>query len=104
MIGAMQQQLDFIAYIQRMLVEGEFSATYKLALLHAIADIGSAKRAIPLLQSKATLSYRVIHTGSTNSLLPIIGIKHAISSSNSRREPYLSKIAGAKSKVITEIV
>ncbi|MDN3485824.1 S24 family peptidase [Pseudoalteromonas sp. APC 3224] len=39
MIGAMQQQLDFIAYIQRMLVEGEFTATYKYALLHAIADI-----------------------------------------------------------------
>ncbi len=39
MIDAMQQQLDFIAYIQRMLVEGEFTATYKYALLHAIADI-----------------------------------------------------------------
>ena len=39
MIGAMQQQLDFIAYIQRMLVEGEFTATYKYALLHAIADV-----------------------------------------------------------------
>ncbi|MDC9503677.1 S24 family peptidase [Pseudoalteromonas sp. Angola-18] len=39
MISAMQQQLDFIAYIQRMLVEGEFTATYKYALLHAIADI-----------------------------------------------------------------
>lgn len=35
----MQQQLDFIAYIQRMLAEGDFSATYKFALLHAIADI-----------------------------------------------------------------
>ena len=39
MMSAMQQQLDFIAYIQRMLVEGEFTATYKYALLHAIADI-----------------------------------------------------------------
>ncbi|WP_024599405.1 HNH endonuclease [Pseudoalteromonas sp. TAE56] len=39
MIGAMQQQLDFIAYIQRLLVEGDFSATYKYALLHAIADV-----------------------------------------------------------------
>ncbi|WP_462178729.1 hypothetical protein [Pseudoalteromonas gelatinilytica] len=36
---AMQQQLDFIAYIQRMLVEGDFSATYKFALLHALADV-----------------------------------------------------------------
>lgn len=33
------QQLDFIAYIQRLLVEGEFDATYKYALLHALADI-----------------------------------------------------------------
>jgi 5-methylcytosine-specific restriction endonuclease McrA len=39
MMSAMQQQLDFIAYIQRMLVEGEFTATYKYALLHAIADV-----------------------------------------------------------------
>ncbi|NKF49952.1 HNH endonuclease [Shewanella sp. WXL01] len=34
-----QQQVDFIAYLQRLLVEGEFVATYKFALLHAIADI-----------------------------------------------------------------
>jgi len=39
MNSVMQQQLDFIAYIQRMLVEGDFSATYKFALLHAIADV-----------------------------------------------------------------
>jgi len=32
-------QIDFIAYIQRLLVEGEFTATYKYALLHALADI-----------------------------------------------------------------
>ena len=38
-MAAMQQQLDFIAYIQRMLAEGDFSATYKFALLHAIADV-----------------------------------------------------------------
>ncbi|WP_278381581.1 HNH endonuclease [Pseudoalteromonas distincta] len=43
MIGAMQQQLDFIAYIQRLLVEGDFSATYKFALLHALADISIEK-------------------------------------------------------------
>lgn len=35
----MNKQIDFIAYIQRMLVEGDFSATYKYALLHALADI-----------------------------------------------------------------
>jgi 5-methylcytosine-specific restriction endonuclease McrA len=33
------KQIDFIAYIQRLLVEGEFNATYKYALLHALADI-----------------------------------------------------------------
>lgn len=36
---AQQKQLDFIAYVQRLLVEGDFNATYKYALLHAIADI-----------------------------------------------------------------
>ncbi|WP_019617028.1 HNH endonuclease [Psychromonas ossibalaenae] len=36
---ATTRQLDFIAYIQRMLVEGDFVATYKYALLHALADI-----------------------------------------------------------------
>lgn len=34
-----QIQLDFIAYLQRIFVEGDFSATYKYALLHALADI-----------------------------------------------------------------
>ncbi|PAJ73345.1 endonuclease [Pseudoalteromonas sp. NBT06-2] len=34
-----QKQLDFITFIQRLLVEGDFVATYKYALLHAIADI-----------------------------------------------------------------
>lgn len=34
-----QQQLDFIAYIQRLLIEGDFTATYKFALLHALADV-----------------------------------------------------------------
>ena len=33
------RQLEFIAYIQRLLVEGDFSATYKFALLHGLADI-----------------------------------------------------------------
>ncbi|MGO2075876.1 MAG: HNH endonuclease [Pseudoalteromonas sp.] len=46
MNGAMQQQLDFITYIQRMLVEGDFSATYKFALLHALADISIEKHHI----------------------------------------------------------
>ncbi len=39
MVISSNQQIDFIAYIQRLLVEGEFNATYKYALLHALADI-----------------------------------------------------------------
>ncbi|WP_245603123.1 HNH endonuclease [Shewanella fidelis] len=34
-----QTQVNFITYLQRLLVEGEFTATYKFALLHALADI-----------------------------------------------------------------
>jgi 5-methylcytosine-specific restriction endonuclease McrA len=32
-------QVKFIAYLQRLLVEGDFVATYKFALLHALADV-----------------------------------------------------------------
>lgn len=35
----MKSAIDFINYIQRLLVEGDFTATYKYALLHAIADV-----------------------------------------------------------------
>lgn len=35
----MKTAIEFITYVQRMLVEGDFSATYKYALLHAIADV-----------------------------------------------------------------
>lgn len=34
-----KQQVDFIAYLQRLLQEGDFSSTYKFAFLHALADI-----------------------------------------------------------------
>lgn len=34
----MRTAVEFIAFIQRLLVEGDFTATYKYALLHAIAD------------------------------------------------------------------
>ena len=40
-----QFQLQFIAYLQRLLVEGDFVATYKFALLHALADVCITKRA-----------------------------------------------------------
>ncbi len=34
-----ERQVEFISYLQRLLVEGDFVATYKFALLHALADI-----------------------------------------------------------------
>jgi hypothetical protein len=34
-----QDQLEFLAKIQRLLGEGQFTATYKFALLHALADL-----------------------------------------------------------------
>ncbi|WP_394147181.1 HNH endonuclease [Shewanella atlantica] len=33
------KQVEFIAYLQRLLIEGDFVATYKFALLHVLADI-----------------------------------------------------------------
>lgn len=36
---APQQQLEFLAKIQRLLQYGQFTATYKFALLHALADL-----------------------------------------------------------------
>jgi hypothetical protein len=36
---SLQQQLEFLSKIQRLLSEGQFTATYKYALLLAIADI-----------------------------------------------------------------
>ncbi|MBO2660797.1 HNH endonuclease [Shewanella algae] len=38
-----EHQLNFISYLQRIFVEGDFVATYKFALLHAIADICIAR-------------------------------------------------------------
>lgn len=34
-----REQIDFLVYIQRLLAEGDFVATYKFALLNALADI-----------------------------------------------------------------
>lgn len=40
-----EQQLAFIAYLQRIFTEGNFVATYKCALLHGIADIAIERSA-----------------------------------------------------------
>jgi hypothetical protein len=41
-----KHQIDFISYMQRLLQEGDFSSTYKFALLHALADICIEKQVI----------------------------------------------------------
>jgi hypothetical protein len=35
----LEEQVFFLVNIQRLLVEGQFTASYKFALLHAIADL-----------------------------------------------------------------
>lgn len=40
-------QLDFLRQLQRIFNEGEFVATYKFALLHALADISVEREAAP---------------------------------------------------------
>ncbi|TMN84759.1 MULTISPECIES: HNH endonuclease [unclassified Pseudoalteromonas] len=97
MIGAMQQQLDFIAYIQRMLVEGDFSATYKFALLHAIADVCVEQ---PLLSEQSQL---VIELPTLADKLITLYWHHAMpfSSDHTGESALLKQNTGAQSKVIS---
>ncbi|MGI5310643.1 S24 family peptidase [Rheinheimera sp. WS51] len=97
MNGAMQQQLDFIAYIQRLLTEGDFTATYKFALLHAIADVCIEQ---PLL---ANLNELKIDLATLADKLIILYWHHAMpfSSQHSDESALLKQNAGAQSKVIT---
>jgi len=97
MIGAMQQQLDFIAYIQRMLVEGDFSATYKFALLHAIADVCVEQ---PLLSEQSEL---VIDLPTLADKLITLYWHHAMpfSSEHTGESALLKQNTGAQSKVIS---
>ncbi|WP_286936924.1 MULTISPECIES: HNH endonuclease [unclassified Pseudoalteromonas] len=97
MISAMQQQLDFIAYIQRMLVEGDFSATYKFALLHAIADVCVEQ---PLLSE---LSELVIELPTLADKLITLYWHHAMpfSSEHTGESALLKQNTGAQSKVIS---
>jgi phage repressor protein C with HTH and peptisase S24 domain len=97
MIGAMQQQLDFIAYIQRMLVEGDFSATYKFALLHAIADVCVEQ---PLLSEQSEL---VIELPTLADKLITLYWHHAMPFSSERtgESALLKQNTGAQSKVIS---
>ena len=97
MIGAMQQQLDFIAYIQRMLVEGDFSATYKFALLHAIADVCVEQS---LLSEQSEL---VIELPTLADKLITLYWHHAMpfSSKHTGESALLKQNTGAQSKVIS---
>lgn len=97
MINAMQQQLDFIAYIQRMLVEGDFSATYKFALLHAIADVCVEQ---PLLSEQSEL---VIELPTLADKLITLYWHHAMpfSSEHTGESALLKQNTGAQSKVIS---
>ena len=97
MISAMQQQLDFIAYIQRMLVEGDFSATYKFALLHAIADVCVEQ---PLLSEQSEL---VIELPTLADKLITLYWHHAMpfSSEHTGESALLKQNTGAQSKVIS---
>ncbi|WP_166114994.1 S24 family peptidase [Pseudoalteromonas sp. Z9A5] len=97
MIGAMQQQLGFITYIQRMLVEGDFSATYKFALLHAIADVCVEQ---PLLSEQSEL---VIELPAIADKLITLYWHHAMpfSSEHTGESALLKQNTGAQSKVIS---
>jgi 5-methylcytosine-specific restriction endonuclease McrA len=97
MIGAMQQQLDFIAYIQRMLVEGDFSATYKFALLHALADVCVEQ---PLISDQAELK---IDLATLADKLIVLYWHHAVpfASEQTGESALLKQNTGAQSKVIS---
>jgi len=93
---AMQQQLDFIAYIQRMLVEGDFSATYKFALLHALADVCVEQ---PMMYEASELN---IDLAKLAEKLIELYWHHAVpfSSAHSGESALLKQNSGAQSKVI----
>ncbi|WP_368485677.1 S24 family peptidase [Pseudoalteromonas sp. SD03] len=97
MMSAMQQQLDFIAYIQRMLVEGDFSATYKFALLHALADVCVER---PLQSEQSEL---VIELPTLADKLITLYWHHAMPfpSEHTGESALLLQNTGAQSKVIS---
>lgn len=93
----MKQQLDFIAYIQRMLSEGDFTATYKFALLHAIADVCVEQ---PIAREQSEL---VIPLPTLAEKLIILYWHHAVpfSSEHAGEKALLKQNSGAQSKVIS---
>lgn len=97
MINQMQQQLDFIAYIQRMLNEGDFVATYKLALLHAIADVCVEH------QNQQANSQLVIPLDTLAEKLILLYWHHAtpFSAADSSNPALLKQSTGNQAKMIT---
>ncbi|MCB5161585.1 HNH endonuclease [Marinomonas algarum] len=97
MLNSLQQQLDFIAYVQRLLVEGDFSATYKFALLHAIADVCVEQATIaddaPLVIELPTLADKLI----------TLYWHHAtpFSSQHENEDALLKQNTGKQSKIIS---
>lgn len=93
-----QLQLNFINYIQRLLVEGDFSATYKYALLHALADCAIE---YPLEDERATLC---IHLDSLVDKFIELYWHHATPFANTAgQSDLLLQNAGKQSKVISEL-
>lgn len=96
------KQLDFIAYIQRMLVEGDFAATYKYALLHALADICIEKPLLDDPNSELEISF-------TEIIEKFIALywQHALpfSSVNDKNKQgeLIKQNAGKQAKIITEL-
>lgn len=93
-----QLQLKFINYIQRLLVEGDFSATYKYALLHAIADCAIE---YPLEDENAPL--RISFDNLVDKFVELYW-HHAVPfGGNAKGSELLLQNAGKQSKVISEL-
>ncbi|MER2491223.1 S24 family peptidase [Catenovulum sediminis] len=100
-MAAMQQQLNFIAYIQRMLNEGDFSATYKFALLHALADVCVESVDLSGNENQAD-GQLVISLETLAEKLILLYWHHATPFSSHQGEAgLLRQNTGAQSKVIT---
>jgi hypothetical protein len=59
-VPSAEAQVEFLHRIQRILSEGSFSASYKYALLHALADLSVAHANDPDPAGPLTLSTREI--------------------------------------------
>ena len=98
----MNKQIDFIAYIQRMLVEGDFTATYKYALLHALADICIEKPLVVEQNQELKICFNEIAE-------KFIGLywQHSLPFMNSAKgsgeSALLRQNAGKQSAIITEL-